>query len=128
MKKTFLILILAFSLILSACGEKEGADGSGNTTSFESVLLKEDNAYLDIERVDTDSFKEEYFSVTDSNFLFKFSLPSNWELKPNGFGGGYAISRDGDAVGVIMKGKVGDDGWRTVRTFDAFQTAAKIDS
>ncbi len=128
MKKTFLILALAFALILSACGKENGADDSSHTTSFESVITREDNAYLDIVPVDTESFREEYFSLSNSNFLLKLSLPSDWELKPNGLGGGYAVYYDGNAVGVIMKGTPGDDGWKTVRSAEEFSETAKVDS
>ncbi len=95
MKKSLISILLILATLLCACQTE--SEVSSTPSNQESSAPPE---YLSIEQREAEEFKTENFAHENSNYVYSFTFPEDWEIK-SGNNGEYTIKRDKKEIGAI---------------------------
>ena len=117
MRKTWLLLVLAFALLFCGCDlEIDKSDAKPQSEANpQTDPATNDTGYEDIECFSPSSYKSRYWGFADSDRVAVIELPAEWRYTKTDRG--YTVTRDGNTVGELTNSNAVDSaGWTEVKT------------
>lgn len=131
MKKTFLILLLASSILLGGCKREintEHTSGTETDTEAETISVPDD-AYLEIECVEAKRYVNTHFAFREDQITFCLNSPTEWSFEKNGEDA-YTVKRNGKKIGTFVCGAESETdltNWKTLKTKDSIDSGLHCD-
>ena len=131
MKKTFLILLLASSILLGGCKREintEHTSGTETDTEAETTSVPDD-AYLEIECVEAKRYVNTHFAFREDQITFCLNSPTEWSFEKNGEDA-YTVKRNGKKIGTFVCGAESETdltNWKTLKTKDSIDSGLHCD-